>query len=159
MDYTVLDQAYADRLRNDFVERFTDRSLPFYQKVLRLRQYYDGMCYAGYMWEVLKKPYAVVDRDTALSLLDGKGCVYVMWDKRTMQKVAQAFQYRVPKDMIIQTDGKGLSEQLRSDLAGLRGKASFLPEDLYIFDGSLEWYIIFTHEPDENNRMMCMICS
>ncbi len=156
MNYTVLDQARADRLRHEFLERFTDKTLPFYQKTLRMRRFSDGMCYMGYIWEVLKQPYAVVTREAALAMLSDKADVYVLWDIRTMKNVAQRFQYKVPKDMVIRTDGQSLAEQLRADFAPLAETVSFLPEDIYVFDDSLSWFIAFTHEPDERGEIMCM---
>ncbi len=156
MNYTVIDQAIADHLRHNFLETFTDKTLPFYQKTLRMRQFFDGMCYMGYIWEVLKKPYAVVTREAALALLGTQAEVYVLWDIRTMKNVAQRFQYKVPKDMVIRTDGQSLAEQLRADFAPLAENVSFLPEDLYVFDDSLSWFIALTHEPDERGDIMCM---
>ncbi len=156
MKYTIVDQALADRLRQDFIERFTDKTLPFYQKTLRMRQFYDGMCYMGYIWEVLKKPYAIVTREAALALLSDRTEVYVLWDIRTMKNVAQAFHYKVPKDQVIRTEGAELAEQLRADFAPLSEQVSFLPEDLYVFDDSLSWFLVFTHEPDERGCVMCM---
>ncbi len=156
MDHIVLNQEHADNLRHEFIEEFTDKTLPFYQKTLRMRQFYDGMCYMGYIWEVLKKPYAIVTRETALALLCDKADVYVLWDIRTMKNVAHAFHYKVPKDRVIQTDGQSLAEQLQSDFAPRSDHVSFLPEDIYVFDDSLSWFIVFTHEPDERGNIMCM---
>ncbi len=157
MNYTIVDQALADRLRADFIDKFTDKTLPFYQKALRMRRFYDGMCYMGYIWEVLKQPYDRVTREAALGLLEERAEVYVLWDVRTMKNVAQAFHYRVPKDMVIRVEGRCLAEQLRADLASPSLPASFLPEDIYVFDDSLDWYIAFTHEADERGVPMCMV--
>ncbi len=156
MDYSVVEQERADMLRHEFVEKYTDKTLPFYQKTLRMRQFFDGMCYMGYIWEVLKKPYDMITREAALTLLGNKAEVYVMWDIRTMKNVAQKFQYKVPKDRVIRTDGQSLAEQLRVDFASLAEPVSFLPEDIYVFDDSLSWFIAFTHEPDERGDIMCM---
>ncbi len=156
MNYTVLEKAPADKLRQDFIEKFTEKSLPYYQKTLRMRQFFDGMCYMGYIWEVLKKPYAIVTREDALARLGTRDEVYVLWDIRTMKNVAQAFRYKVPKDMVIRTDGESLAEQLRADFAPLAEQVSFLPEDIYVFDDSLSWFLAFTHEPDERGNIMCM---
>ncbi len=156
MNYTVIDQAIADHLRHNFLETFTDKTLPFYQKTLRMRRFSDGMCYMGYIWEVLKKPYTIITREAALALLCNKAEVYVLWDIRTIKNVAQRFQYKVPKDMVIRTDGQSLAEQLRADFASLAEPVSFLPEDIYVFDDSLSWFIAFTHEPDERGEIMCM---
>ncbi len=159
MDYTIVNQEKADSLRQAFIEAYTDKSLPHYRKTLGLRRFFDGMCYAGYIWEVLRKPYDIVTREAALALLDEKAEVYIMWDNRTMEKVAQSFHYKVPKDRVIRMKGRELAEQLRADFAPLAENVSFLPEDIYVFDGSLTWYIAFTHEPDGNNQMMCMVGS
>ncbi len=158
MEYTILGQEYANKLRSDFIDKFTDKALPFYKKTLRLHNYYDGMCYNGYIWEVMK-PTCIVNRNTALTLLEQKNSVYVMWDIRTMKNVGQRFHYKVPKDMVIKIEGNILAEQLRKDFSPLSKEVSFLPEDIYIFDDSFEWYIVFTHEidPRTDNLPMCFI--
>ncbi len=155
-EHDVLPKTVADGLRKSFVEKQTDRSLPFYNKVLGMSEHSDGICYSGYVWEVIKSP-RVIGRSEALAILRTKDEVCVMWDIRTMENVGEECRYKVPKDMIIKTRSCVLSKQLEYDFNNL-SDASFIPNVFYIFDETLDWYIAFTDEshPDVPNSRMCL---
>ncbi len=156
LEHDALPKDAADKLRADFIEKHTDSSLPFYNNVMGMTEHSDGLCYSGYIWEVMKSP-RVIGRAEALALLKTKGNVYVMWDVRTMENVSEAFRYKVPKDMVIKVRSDVLAKQLEYDFTNI-SDASFIPLDFYAFDDSLEWYIAFTAEshPKALQSLMCL---
>ncbi len=155
-EHDVLPKNIADKLRADFIEKHTDSSFPFFNSVLEMTEHSDGLCYSGYIWEVIRTP-RVIERSEAITILRTKGEVFVMWDIRTMENVEEEYRYKVPKDMIIKVRSNVLAKQLEYGLDN-RSDASFVPHDFYVFDETLEWYIAFTAEfhPNAPNSLMCL---
>ena len=132
MNYSIIGKDKADALRKQYTDRYADKTLR----------------YRGYLWEVIRG-LTIIDRKTALELLESKDKVFVMWDNRTMQNVAQRIAYPFPADMMFSMQAKDLSDQLKIDFNNPREKPA-LPTELYIFDQSMKWTIIFTHESDQH---------
>jgi hypothetical protein len=70
------------------------------------------------------------------------GTVYAMWDIHSRERILIPNYWKYPKAAILRGMG--------SDLLPA---APELPEDLYLFDDSLEWTLITTHENDGRRRL------
>jgi hypothetical protein len=143
-------------LRKNFIEKFVDTKKESYKKhIATLKEYPDGMCYDGYLWDSLKADYTLIERkmEQAITFLESKGKVFVMWDIFSKHRVPlnRIFSSKYPKDTLIEIDSlelsKFISREWREDY---RSDEKYLPEDFYIFDNTMNWYVIFTHEGYDN---------
>ncbi len=157
MTYKAIISTEADNLRGCFIDGFVNKTSKYYKSKLKLGSHFDGWRYNGYLWEALLDP-KIVSRDEALRICQTKDSVYVMWDLRTEEKTAIGFRRKYPAEMIMETTGEILVEQLEKDFSGQPEKA-VLPSEIYIFDKTLDWYAAFTVETVKiNNRYeyMCL---
>jgi len=154
MNYIIIQDTKQKQLREKFIQNFIDTTTNYYCKYLTAKNYYDGFYYLGHLWETIPNSNTrAIYPDEAYKLLSDKDKVFVMWDMRTMTNMGKAYHYKVPRDMMIEMNGNELSEVIKTDKTLPVEQRSFLPEDIYIFDKSLYWYIIFTHEFTENGDL------
>lgn len=151
MEFTIVPLGEKKALRRKFIDKFIDTEKEHYKKYIStLREYPDGMCYTGYLWDCLKADYKVVERnmEQAISYLLPKGNVFVMWDifskKRVFHNSKLSNNYA--KDTVISVDSSELCKFIQSEWMDYFLNNIYLPEDIYVFDKSMEWYVIFTHE-------------
>ena len=108
--------------------------------------------------------------ETALAYLrERNGSVLFMAEK------GEDAYYRGKKtvDFVAEANAQALAEQIEKDwysayqaaAQGAYSADAFLPEDLYVFDGSMEWCIVFTHEltdcdsADSTESRACILCT
>lgn len=157
MEYIEVISPHNVELRKCFVSKFVDRETKYYKSALKHGMHFDGWRYKGYLWEALKSP-SIITRQDAFRICEKKDKIYIMWDTRTMEKVSIRFWYNKSADMVIQTTGKELINQLYEDFSGLLHDA-VLPSEIYIYDITMEWYVVFTIENmkiDNKNEYMCL---
>jgi hypothetical protein len=141
---TILPKEQADFYRNCYIEEFVSKDSEYFEEnIQQLKQCPDGLCYSGYLWDCLKK-YARITEKEVKERLDNYGNVMVMWDIHSQDKIFIKDYWRFEKDSLISIDVRDLTQNLE-----------FLPEDLYIFDESMKWTLILTHEFD-NKRRICI---
>lgn len=152
MIFDIVPDNKKGKLRNSFVEAFVNTSTEYYKKYIsNLKEYPDGLCYDGYLWDSLKVDYEQVESsmEDAIQYLKEKDTVYVMWDIYSLYRVAE---YRIltnkyPKDTIIKTDSLELCKFILDEWKWeFASDNQYLPEDIYIFDETMKWFVIFTHE-------------
>lgn len=108
----------------------------------------------AYLWEKMSPDLPVVDFDTALSLLRSRrGTVLFMSESESSHKPCGMIRYgREVCDFVAMADAGELADRIELEWKGaprLTGEAPHeltLPEDLYVYDTTLDWVIIFTHE-------------
>ena len=108
----------------------------------------------AYLWEKMSPDLPVVDFDTALSLLRSQGgTVLFMSESESSHKPCGMIRYgREVCDFVAMADPGELSDRIEyewREYPRLTREAPHeltLPEDLYVFDTTLDWVIIFTHE-------------
>lgn len=131
----------AGRLRQAYIDRFVNTSSDYYKKYIAIKtQFSDGLLYTGYLWDSLKHPEQVKEDQIFDPQLMDK-TVYVFWDLHSAERIFVKDYWKFPKDAVLKLKYRDL-------LAG----REFLPEDFYIFDETMNWSIIFTHEYDENDN-------
>ena len=144
MSILVLDLKKSDELRDEYIKSFIDTSSSYYKENIKQKTLFnDGFCYSGYLWDCLLKP-TVVTEYKAKQFLEGKEIIYIMWDIHSNEKICTLDYWKFPKTQIILTDEK--IETLKSNL----------PEDIYVFDDTFSWTVVFTHEYNEKNRRYCL---
>ena len=68
-----------------------------------------------------------------------------MWDMHSCEKIWIPDYWKFPKTKILCTDA--WTESLKYKL----------PEDVYVFDDTFSWSVIFTHETNEKEERYCLL--
>lgn len=140
----VVDKTESSILRNKYIKKFINTEHELYRKQIQTRhKFSDGFCYLGYLWDYLNIPF-VIDKNYIETVATIKDKVYVFWDIHSCERIFIADYWKFDKDAVL---------KLRLEML-LRGE-KYLPEDIYIFDDSLEWTLIKTHE-DINGKCYCL---
>lgn len=159
MKFEIVPPAKAKLLRESFIQKFLDTSSDYYRKhIASMSQYADDLFYDGYLWDCLQcneKYQKECSMEVAAGFLRGKKSVFMMWDLFSKERLAhKRFSLEHPKDTVISMQGNFLSQKVVEEwnreqaawAAGCMCEGLWLPEDIYCFDESMEWYVIFTHE-------------
>lgn len=150
MEFQVLPREEAARLREGFVRRFVDTDSGHYNAHIGRD---------GYLWDCLKDNEGwrlACTQEEAAALLAGKGEVLAMWDTISAGRVGadRRLSLAYPGGTVIRMAGPLLGRTAAGEWDreaaawrdGLQCQGLWLPEDLYCFDESLSWFVIFTHE-------------
>ena len=141
---TVLGQSKSDILRNEYISAFVNCDSPHYRKFIeQKRMFTDGMCYVGYLWDCLLN-MDVISEYRAKMMLTEKRDVFIMWDIHSCERIFIPDYWKYPKTGVLYA--AEWSDSLMSDL----------PEDLYLFDETFMWSVIFTHETNDKGRRYCL---
>lgn len=125
----------------------------------------------SYMWDKIDSNYSEVSMNEALEFLRTKGGRILFMS----EKQAPFFYDSLVFDYVAETDAHALAAQIERDWyesyrfaeRGMVDENAILPEDLYVFDSSMSWCAVFTHETSdwESDDMMkeaesriCIIC-
>ena len=108
----------------------------------------------AYLWEKMSPDLPVVDFDIALSLLRSRGgTVLFMSESESSHKPCGMIRYgREVCDFVAMADAGELADRIEyewREYPRLTREAPHeltLPEDLYVYDTTLDWVIIFTHK-------------
>lgn len=131
-------------LRNKFICSFINTKTSYYNENIKImKEFSDGYCYIGYLWDCLLNPQIVLEYE-ADQLLKEKQNLYIMWDIHSCERIFIPNYWKFPKLNILSNDI--WNEHLKLEL----------PEDIYIFDDTFNWCIVYTHEIDENNNRYCL---
>lgn len=141
---TVLGQSKSDILRNEYISAFVNCDSPHYRKFIeQKRMFTDGMCYVGYLWDCLLN-MDVISEYRAKMMLTEKRDVFIMWDIHSCERIFIPDYWKYPKTSVLYA--AEWSDSLMSDF----------PEDLYLFDETFMWSVIFTHETNDKGRRYCL---
>lgn len=141
---TVLGQSKSDILRSEYISAFVNCDSPHYRKYIeQKRMFTDGMCYVGYLWDCLLN-MDVISEYRAKMMLTEKRDVFIMWDIHSCERILIPDYWEYPKTSVLYTGE--WSDSLMSEL----------PEDLYLFDETFRWSVIFTHETNDKGRRYCL---
>lgn len=133
----------------------------------------------AYLWDKLNFDFSVATFSDALSALKTHvGKVLIMSEDGTLCCPSELFYNNEKvKNFVAQVDVKELAKLIEDEwydsyklaAQNMYNPDAVLPEDLYVFDESMTWLVVFTHETtdwefDENNPMKqaetryCIIC-
>ena len=154
MDITfrIVDKEKSESLRKEFIKTFVNTEADKYHEYIEvMHSYNDGEFYNGYLWDFLRHNdnyEKECSMQCAGEYLCGKNSVYIMWDLYSNQRVLDGSRFAVeyPKNIIIEMSGSRLTEVVIDKWNQGIQVPHWLPEDIYCFDESMSWYVIFTHE-------------
>ena len=140
----ILDFTVSDSLRRKYVDTFVDVLSAYYIEHIKHKTIYsDGLCYTGYLWDCLINPH-IIEENSANSLLKAKENVLIMWDIHSCERIFVPDYWKYPKTSVIYT--KHFDDVSQS-----------LPEDVYVFDDSFTWSVVYTHETNANGSRYCLL--
>lgn len=165
----IMNPTKAAALRAGFIRAFVDTSTEYYKKHIEdVRagdvQYNTYSC--SYMRDTLYQDSVEnISFDRAVQLITEKERVYTMWDIHPTPIFTDpnAGYWLKPRylrlyqnDTVIQWDAKDLATLIEAELGDYDrtdGTQTTLPEDLYVFDDSFAWCVIFTHGAIDGERI------
>ncbi len=131
----------AECLRKQFICTFIDTESDYYRKYIEtVKDCSDGWCYSGYLWDCFIAPI-VIRPDDVINHRDRLRKVFAFWDIHSRDKIWVDDFWKFGKDTI-----------LRLDFDDLLDNPDYLPEDIYIFDESMQWTLALTHEYTNGTR-------
>lgn len=140
----ILDTPQSEMLRSKYIQNFVDTTKNYYVELIEQKtQFSDGLCYTGYLWDCLKNPQVLSEEEAAV-ILQEKRNIYIMWDIHSCERIFVPNYWKYPKTSVLCVNT--WSEAIKLDL----------PEDMYLFDDTFCWSVIFTHETDEQNNNYCV---
>ena len=135
----------AEEVRQAYIERFVDTKSEGFQRYIAVRvPFEDGLYYTGYLWDCLKHSELITE-DQLLADLSLRKAVQVLWDLHSAERILIEDYWKFPRDAILRLDARDLASGL-----------TYLPEDIYIFDDSLGWSLILTHEYLDGQSRYCL---
>lgn len=134
--------------RKKYIDVFIDKLQDGYaENIMTLRQYSDGYCYKGYLWDYFKKAIVVTERFCLDWIEDNAmGCIKVLWDIHSKDNIFIENYWKYPKHSILCL--------CKSELRTIIGS---LPEDIYIYDDTYRWTIALTHEQINEKHRFCLL--
>lgn len=133
----------SKKYRAEYIEKFVNTDCEHYKKYINtLREFSDGMCYTGHLWDCLIEHSAIKVEDIYKyrGILDE---VLVFWDIHSKDRIWIEDYWKFSKDSMLKLKFETLIDNL-----------DYLPEDIYVFDELIEWTLILTHE-DINGERLC----
>lgn len=136
----ILEPVIAEEYRKKYIDAFIDTDCEYYSDIRNLKPFSDGWCYTRYLWDCLKEPCQINWSDI-ISYQKCLKSVLVFWDIHSYERILIPHYWKFPKNACLELNFDDLCNN-----------KEFLPEDLYIFDTSFKWTIVFTHETDRNEQ-------
>jgi hypothetical protein len=139
-----LERQNAAEHRKKYIAKFINtESVDYKNHILNLKQYSDGLCYEGYLWDFLYD-FSKIYFDDLQKYRSAIKKINVFWDIHSSEKILINDYWKFNKDSVIELDFNLLLDNL-----------GYLPEDIYISNENIEWSLILTHEY-ENNKRICI---
>ena len=155
------------KIRELFVNSFVDQTTERYKMIEEI----DSQHYALYLWDTLLKPFSTkVNYYSAINhLQNSSNKVFLMMDIQRRNRGSEETQFNLylkkhnyNRESVFELPASEVAELYRIDN---EIHTSWLPsdlnllEDIYVFDESFKWLIVFTHEQvdliDTNYHGLC----
>jgi hypothetical protein len=132
--------------RQAYLEAFINTSSEYYQRnIASLHQFSDGVRYTGYLWDCLRSPLRITIQRLQHEVIRYSE-VFVMADDHSRDRIPSAPLWPFPPHSVVRFAPQSLLQSL-----------DLLPEDIYIFDDSMSWTLVHTHEDDGRRRICCAV--
>ena len=155
------------KIRDLFVNSFVDQTTERYKKIKEV----DSQHYALYLWDTLLKPFSTkVNYYSAINhLQNSSNKVFLMMDIQSINKDSEESEFNLylkkhnyNRESVFELPASEVAELYRIDNeinTSWRLSDLNLLEDIYVFDESFKWLIVFTHEQvdliDTNEYRLC----
>jgi len=138
----ILPPGDSAALRAAYLLSFADTTRDHYRQYIGTRQQFsDGRHYTGYVWECLRQPFRITYERFCHEVVRYME-VLVFADDHSRDRVINAPLWPYPPCSVITLSPALLLELLPA-----------LPEDIYVFDTSVSWTLVLTHEHDRKRRL------
>lgn len=140
-------------------ERFQETHSDFIQSMLEKNHItFDEEKYEeSYLWDLMPKEYSVVTFQEALNMLKEKDCKVLFMSEGNVKNSGphhltlhgenfSTFLAEFEAESLAELIEREWYESYRLTELHMHNPEAVLPEDLYVFDASLDWVIAFTHE-------------
>ena len=128
--------------RSKYIDKFINTSSDHYDKYIRtVKEYSDGICYRGYLWDCLIN-YTIIRFEEVILYKEKLNKIMIFWDINSKEYIFIKDYWKFGKDSM-----------LRLDFSDFLDNIEYFPEDVYIFDESLAWSLVLTHEEEDFNRI------
>jgi hypothetical protein len=128
-------------LREAYLLAFVDTSCEHYKKYIGARrQFSDGEHYTGYAWDCIRQPSRITYERFCHEVVHHPE-VYAFADDHSRDRVITAPLWPYPPYSLVALPPDLLLQLLPA-----------LPEDIYVFDSSVSWTVVLTHEHDDKRR-------
>jgi hypothetical protein len=125
-----------------YLDAFVDTTSEHFQRYIASpRQFSDGTHYEGYIWECLRSPARISFQRFCLEVVRHSELL-VMADDHSRDRVVGAPLWPYPPNSVTRFEPQKLLESL-----------NVLPEDIYVFDSSVSWTLVLTHEYTPKKRI------
>ena len=132
--------------RRGYLDAFVDTSTEHYQRYIAFRrQFSDGLHYEGYLWDCLRSPSRITIQRFRHEVVRHPE-VLVMADDHSRDRIPGAPLWPYRPYSVARFHAEALLQSLDS-----------LPEDIYVFDSSVSWTLVVTHEHDGKRRICCSV--
>lgn len=169
MEYQILPN--SEQIRHLFVENFVESYESFSSQnkelIAQLRtdftkEYYDKM----FMWDKTIKIANEISFSDALALLKSKACEVFFLTESPQCPIQEFCRLNKQKEFVAAANANDLADCIsyewftEYDLfeQGRYLADPILPAELYVFDASYSWCLIFTHETDETETAESRFC-
>jgi hypothetical protein len=137
----VLSPADSALRRDAYLRAFVDTSSEYYKRyIAQPRQFSDGVHYEGYLWDCLREAQRITVQRFRNEVARHNE-VFVMADDHSRDRVMGPPLWPYAPCSVARFKGYALLQTFDS-----------LPEDIYVFDESVSWTIVLTHEHDDKRR-------
>jgi hypothetical protein len=142
----ILSPEDSELWRQAYLDAFIDTSSDHYRRYIACpRQFSDGVHYEGYLWDCLRSPSRItIQRFRHEVVLHPE--VFVMADDHSRDRIPGASLWPYRPYSVARFFPEALLRLLDS-----------LPEDIYVFDSSVSWTLVLTHEDDGRSRICCSV--
>ena len=132
--------------RQAYLDAFVDTSSEHYQRYIAFpRQFSDGVHYEGYLWDCLRSPSRITIQRFQQEVVTHPE-VFVMADDHSRDRIPGAPLWPYRPYSVARFSPDALLAFLES-----------LPEDIYVFDSTVSWTLVLTHEDDGKRRICCAV--
>ena len=139
----IMPAAESTRLRSAYLAAFIDTAGEWYQRTIATpRQFSDGLHTDGYLWDCLRGHTRLPESQLATEL-QRHADVYALADDLSRERAPGAVLWPFAPGSVISLPSALLWQLLPA-----------LPMDLYVFDASVSWTLVLTHEDDGKDRII-----
>ena len=147
-------------------ETFQDKQKKWIAEMAEAHYPIDANWYnQAYMWDKMDPKYPrVFFREALLTLCEHKGNVIIMSEGESHRYPGELrYHNKSIINFVAQVDVNELASLVEEEWLASFGlgeqaesnRSPVLPEDLYVFDESMAWFVVFTHEACDLNAQFC----
>lgn len=137
----ILTAADSALWRDAYLKAFVDTSCDYYrQYIAQPREFSDGVHYEGYLWDCLRGAQRITVQRFHAEVPRHRE-VFVIADDHSRDRVIGLPLWPYPSYSVARFQANTLLQSLGS-----------LPQDIYVFDASVSWTVVLTHEQDDKRR-------